>query len=142
MPPFPNFQNATTFPSFAACPLATDAPEPPKYVGFSVLDDIPLTTYSHYLIATVQDDMTFSDTPTFICKDRENVAFALKLHVTGSSSDVSRLKKGVTVVVKGAERSGVADGKQGFVGALVDEVQVCILCVLLYLIGYAVRLER
>ena len=70
--------------------------------------------------------MTFSDTPTFICKDRENVSFALKLHVTGSNSDVSQLKKGVTVVVKGAERSGVVDGKQGYVGALAEEVQVCI----------------
>jgi len=52
------------------------------------------------------------------------VSFALKLHATGGTSDVSGLKKGVTVVVKGAERSGVVDGKQGFVGALVEELQV------------------
>ena len=79
--------------------------------------------------------MTFSDTPTFICKDRENVTFALKLHATGGNSDISRLKKGVTVVVKGAERSGVVDGKQGFVGALVEEIQVCIFCLLFCVIS-------
>ncbi|KAG9243100.1 hypothetical protein BJ878DRAFT_463050 [Calycina marina] len=108
VPPFPNFQNATIFPSFAECPLATDAPKDPN----------------HYLIATVQEDMSFSDVPTFICKDRENVAFALKVHVTGGKFDIKALKKGITVIVKGAERGGVVDRKQGFVGALAEEIKV------------------
>ncbi|KAH8597702.1 hypothetical protein B0O99DRAFT_64928 [Bisporella sp. PMI_857] len=110
MPPrFPNFQNATTFPSFADLPHSTEAPKDPR----------------HYLVATIHENMTFSDTATFICKDRTDTSFALKIHIPGPSSfDVKKLKKGMAVVVKGAERDGVKDGKQGFVGALADDINI------------------
>lgn len=69
--------------------------------------------------------MTFSETPTFICKDRENVSFALKIFLGGPESgfDVKKMKKGLSVIVRGAERT-VKDGKQGFVGVLGNELEV------------------
>jgi len=56
--------------------------------------------------------MTFTNIPTFICKDREDVTFALKFHVPRDGKDLGlevkevmkKLKKGVSVVVPGASR--------------------------------------
>lgn len=68
--------------------------------------------------------MTFSDTPTFICKDREAASFALKLTRVPGSFDVKSLKTGWSVVVAGASRSGVVKEKQGFVEVAADEIKV------------------
>jgi len=75
--------------------------------------------------------MTFTDTPTFICTDRANASFAMKIHVT-PDFDVKTLKKGVSVVVRGAERDGVVGGKQGFVGVLGSELTVSYCYLMLY----------
>lgn len=77
--------------------------------------------------------MTLSTSPTFICKDPSNIPFALTLRipasqvkqgVQGGGYDVSALKKGFTVVVPKARRSGVSEGKQGFVEVPIGEVKV------------------
>jgi len=74
--------------------------------------------------------MTFTNIPTFICKDREDVTFALKFHVPRDGKDlglevkevIKKLKKGVSVVVPGASRGGVKDGKQGFIEVRPEEI--------------------
>jgi hypothetical protein len=77
--------------------------------------------------------MTLSTSPTFICKDPSGSPFALTLRipaalvkagVQGGGYDVSGFKKGFAVVVPGARRSGVSEGKQGFVEVPVGEVKV------------------
>jgi hypothetical protein len=77
--------------------------------------------------------MTLSTSPTFICKDPSGSPFALTLRipaalvkagVRGGGYDVSGFKKGFAVVVSGARRSGVGEGKQGFVEIPVGEVKV------------------
>lgn len=45
------------------------------------------------------------------------------------SFDYKKFKKGCTVVVKDARRSGVIDGKQGFIETRLDNVQVSVLYV-------------
>ena len=78
--------------------------------------------------------MTLSTSPTFICKDPSGAPFALTLRipaalvkagVQGGGYDVSGFKKGFTFVVPNAKRSGMSEGKQGFVEIPVDEVKVC-----------------
>lgn len=68
--------------------------------------------------------MTFSDTPTFICKDREAASFALKITHVPSNFDAKRLKTGWSVVVAGASKSGVVKDKQGFVEVPAEELHV------------------
>ncbi len=77
--------------------------------------------------------MTVSTSPTFICKDPSDTPFALTLRlpassikegVRGGGYDVKGFKKGFSVVVPGARRSGVKDGKQGFVEIPVQSVKV------------------
>jgi hypothetical protein len=77
--------------------------------------------------------MTLSTSPTFICKDPSGSPFALTLRipaalvkagVQGGGYDVSGFKKGFAVVVPAARRSGVSEGKQGFVEIPVGEVKV------------------
>lgn len=74
--------------------------------------------------------MTLGSNPTFICKDRSGASFALTLKlprhmqkedVRGGGLDFKAYKKGWTVVVRCPARSGVKDGKQGFVEAEVEE---------------------
>lgn len=74
--------------------------------------------------------MTFSDTPTFICKDREAASFALKLVHVPSVFDIKSLKIGWSVVVPGARRSGVVKEKQGYVEVAAKDIHVR-----LYLMG-------
>jgi hypothetical protein len=78
--------------------------------------------------------MTISTSPTFICKDPSDSPFALTLRipaasvkegVRGGGYDVRAFKKGFAVVVPEARRSGVKDGKQGFVEVGVGDVKVC-----------------
>jgi len=60
--------------------------------------------------------MTLSTTPTYICKDRNKAEFAIKfVPRMGDILDTTLLKKGHTIVVKNAGRSGVKDGKQGYI---------------------------
>jgi len=60
--------------------------------------------------------MTLSITPTYICKDRNKAEFAIKfVPLRGDKLDTTLLKKGHTIVVKNARRSGVKDGKQGYI---------------------------
>lgn len=77
--------------------------------------------------------MTLSTSPTFICKDPSNAPFALTLRlppstvkegVRGGGYDVGGFKKGFTFVVPRARRSGVSEGKQGFVEVPVGDVKV------------------
>jgi hypothetical protein len=81
--------------------------------------------------------MTLSTSPTFICKDLSGSPFALTLRipaslvkeeVQGGGYDVSSFKKGFTFVVPGARRSGVSEGKQGFVEIPAEEVKVSHVC--------------
>jgi len=74
--------------------------------------------------------MTLSTNPTFICKDRSGAPFALTLKLPrhmqkedlrGGGLDFKLYKKGWTVVVREPARSGVKDGKQGFVECEVEE---------------------
>lgn len=78
--------------------------------------------------------MTLSTNPTFICKDRSGAPFALTLKLPrhmqkddmrGGGLDFKLYKKGWTVVVRRPVRSGVKDGKQGFVECEVEESLVC-----------------
>jgi hypothetical protein len=74
--------------------------------------------------------MTFGHTPTIMCKDRDKASFALKLKLdmrTSAGKEAfkeKKLKKGTAVVIKGARRSGVRDGKQGFADVGIEEVLV------------------
>lgn len=87
----------------------------------------------YYLLGTIAENMTVSASPTFILKDRDNVSFALTLRIPpdeikenlpGGGLDVRGFKKGFTVVVEGARRSGVKEGKAGFVVAPSGSVKV------------------
>ena len=147
---FPDFTDTTLFPTFASLPLSTDdvpssSPYPPPFVYYlsSRLPQIlfPLTKYRAYiLLGTISENMTLSTSPTFICKDPSGTPFALTMRipshlvkegVRGGGYDVSRFKKGFTVVVReglGGERvrrSGVSEGKQGFVEVGIEGVLVC-----------------
>ena len=79
--------------------------------------------------------MTFSHTPTIICKDRTNASFALKLDLDVRTEEGQKafsgmkLKKGTAIVVKDAKRNGVREGKQGFIQVGVDGLKVCLLLV-------------
>jgi hypothetical protein len=85
------------------------------------------------LIGTISENMTLSTSPTFICKDPSGTPFALTLRipaalvkagVQGGGYNVSGFKKGFTFVVPNARRSGVSEGKQGFVEIPVGGVKV------------------
>jgi hypothetical protein len=101
----------------------------PFFISLSPL----IASRPYNLIGTISENMTLSTSPTFICKDPSNTPFALTLRipaalvkqgVQGGGYDVSAFKKGFTVVVPGARRSGVSEGKQGFVEIPVGQVKV------------------
>lgn len=83
---------------------------------------------SHFLLATISENMTLSDTPTFICKDRDSTTFALKIILPKNLGierfEYQKFKKGLTVVVKNARRGGVVDGRQGYIETGLENVQV------------------
>jgi hypothetical protein len=72
--------------------------------------------------------MTLSTNPTFICKDRTDSPFAVMVKFDGYTSglpfDVKACKKGYTMCVARARRSGATEGRQGFVKAEVGDVIV------------------
>ncbi|KAF8864528.1 hypothetical protein BDZ45DRAFT_613580 [Acephala macrosclerotiorum] len=114
---FPDFSNEDLFPTFAECPLKEALP------GYT-------TASTQYLLGTIGENMTLGSNPTFICKDRSGASFALTLKlprhmqkedVRGGGLDFKAYKKGWTIVVKRPARSGVKDGKQGFVESEVEE---------------------
>ncbi|EKD15275.1 zinc finger, mynd-type domain containing protein [Drepanopeziza brunnea f. sp. 'multigermtubi' MB_m1] len=83
---------------------------------------------NYYLLGTIAENMTVSTSPTFILHDRAGTAFALTLRVPpaqrrddvpGGGFDARRFRRGVTLVVPGARRSGSGregtEGKAGFV---------------------------
>lgn len=105
---FPNFQDVSTFPPFSELPL-TDSSNTSDPSNSDNNKD-------HYLLATIHENMTLSTTPTYICKDRNKAEFAIKfVPRQGDKLDTTLLKKGHTIVVKNARRSGVKDGKQGYI---------------------------
>ncbi|KAK2627117.1 hypothetical protein QTJ16_003083 [Diplocarpon rosae] len=93
------------------------------------------STYSrsYFLLGTIAENMTVSTSPTFILKDRSSTSFALTLKVPadrvqagvpGGGFDVRAFRKGFTVVVPRAKRSGVKEGKAGFVQTPSGSVQI------------------
>jgi hypothetical protein len=74
--------------------------------------------------------MTLSSTPTFICKDRDSVSFAVKIVLPQGMGleqfEYKRFKKGFTIVVRDARKGGVVGGKQGFIESSLDNIEVCI----------------
>ena len=73
--------------------------------------------------------MTLSTNPTYVCKDKSGASFAvsIKLADVGSAVpkfEVKGFKKGYTIVVRGAKRYGVREGKQGFVNAVAEDIMV------------------
>lgn len=105
---FPNFQDLAIFPPFLELPLA-DSSNPSAPFNSQSSND-------YYLLATIHENMTLSTTPTYICKDRDQREFAIKFVPGGGAKlDTKVMRKEHTIVVKNAKRSGVKDGKQGFV---------------------------
>jgi hypothetical protein len=91
-----------------------------------------MTTNSHpstFLLGTILENMTLGANPTFICKDRSGVSFAVTIQLPekeeGKFPHLKGFKKGYTIIVKGARRFGVKDGKQGSVRVGVEGVEVC-----------------
>ena len=77
--------------------------------------------------------MTLGANPTFVCRDRSGISFAVTIQLSEKGGeegkfDVKGFKKGYTIVVKGARKFGVRDGKQGSVKTGRDEVEVCFSC--------------
>ena len=73
--------------------------------------------------------MTLSTNPTFVCKDQSNSSFALTIKLVDHGSaapkfEVKGFKKGYTILIRGAKRYGVREGKQGFVNAVMEDVKV------------------
>jgi hypothetical protein len=94
-----------------------------------------ITTNNHpstFLLGTILENMTLGANPTFICKDRSGVSFAVTIQLPekeeGKFPHVKGFKKGYTIVVKDAKRFGVKDGKQGSVRVGVESVEVCLSC--------------
>jgi hypothetical protein len=155
---FPDLQNRALFPTFASCPFASSnndndpnlllpSENPPTYSTYIIPHVRPsLMAPRYYLLGTIFENMTFTNTPTFICKDITSSSFAVKILLNDSASqqdrdvsekgsgcrskenckeefDVKKLKKGYTIAIPRALRKGAAEGKQGFVevrlGALV-----------------------
>jgi len=107
--PLPEFNNRTTFPSFATCPEAqtttntnTEEDEEGKW----------------FLLAQVKDNMTITK-PTLVLSDRDGSPFALVwdgLDREGVDFKRHGMKKGSTVVVPQARRTPPREeGKRGFV---------------------------
>jgi hypothetical protein len=91
-----------------------------------------MTTNNHpstFLLGTILENMTLGANPTFICKDRSSVSFAVTIQLPekeeGKFPHLKGFKKGYTIVVKGARRFGVKDGKQGSVRVGVEGVEAC-----------------
>lgn len=73
--------------------------------------------------------MTLGTSPTFICKDREAVAFAVTIKLDSSSSqdamfDVKTCRKGHCMAILDAKKFGVKEGKQGFVETRPGRIKV------------------
>lgn len=118
MPRLPDFSDPTIFPSFSSCPLVTSTDS---------------ASSDRFLLGTIQQEMTISTSPTFICKDFTGQSFAVtvrlspdevKPEIRGGGYDVKGWKKGYSVVLRDAKRSGVSDGKQGFVEVKKEDVNV------------------
>ncbi|KAH7336259.1 hypothetical protein BKA65DRAFT_431731 [Rhexocercosporidium sp. MPI-PUGE-AT-0058] len=119
MTSFLTFLDRNRFPAFVDCPVLDSPPSP--------------SSPPYYLLGTIGENMTVSAAPTFILKDCDNVSFALTLRipqdeikegVPGGGMDVRGFKKGFTAVVEGARRSGVKEGKAGFVVAPSGSVKI------------------
>jgi hypothetical protein len=156
--PFPDLQNRALFPTFTSCPFASSnndndpnilspSKNPPRYSAYPILHVRPsLMTPRYYLLGTIFENMTFTNTPTFICKDVTSSSFAVKILLNDSIGqrdknisekgsgckskengkkefDVKKFRKGYTIAIPGALRKDAAEGKQGFIevrlGALV-----------------------
>lgn len=117
--PLPDFSNESLFPPFSACPIT--GPNPP----------VPINAY--YLLAEIKQEMTISNSPTFICQDLSGQSFAVtirlpadgvKPEVRGGGYDSKPWKKGHLVLVKNAMRAGVTEAKQGFIETRKEDILV------------------
>ena len=74
---------------------------------------------SFYLVGTISENMTLATNPTFVCKDRDIVPFAVTIKLDsnpqGERFDVKACKKGHTMAILDAKKYGVKEGKQGFI---------------------------
>lgn len=136
MTSLPIFSDRKRFPAFADCPVLDSPLGPDEYEPTILKTCKCINSYSspYYLLGMIAENMTVSPSPTFILKDRDNVSFALTLripadeineNIPGGGLDVSDFKKRFTVVVEGAKRSGVKEGKAGFVVTPSGTVKVC-----------------
>jgi hypothetical protein len=102
----------------------------------SISPSLPLISHtatnnytSTYLLGTIFENMTLGANPTFICKDRSGVSYAVTIQLPekeeGKFPHLTGFKKGYTIVVKDARRFGVKDGKQGSVRVGMEGVEVC-----------------
>jgi hypothetical protein len=79
-------------------------------------------------MGTISEDMTLGTNPTFICKDRNMVPFAVTIKLSSGSAaemfDVKICKKGYTMAIQQAKKYGVKEGKQGFVETTPGNIKV------------------
>ena len=142
MESFPTFHDPAIFPAFSAIPLASQDSDvaksttstdedsksylhPPKRT-FS--NDISTLAPSYCLIGTISENMTLGTNPTFICKDRDTVPFAVTIKLRSASPaeafDVKICKKGYTMTIRHAKKFGVKEGKQGFIETSPEKIKV------------------
>jgi hypothetical protein len=72
--------------------------------------------------------MTLGTNPTFICKDRDMVPFAVTIKLNSSFKteifDAKTCKKGYTMAIREARKYGVKEGKQGFIETIPGKIKV------------------
>lgn len=139
MESFPTFHDPAKFPAFSVIPLATQDPNAAtdSTFSYSIPPDLKTAQGSssesgfsspYFLIGTISENMTLGINPTFICKDRDMVPFAvtIKLDATakGGNFDVKSCKKGYTMAIRDAKKYGAKEGKQGFIETTMDKIKV------------------
>lgn len=112
----PDFEPSLFFQSFEDCPLV-DEKKAPSTISSSLLS-------KKYLLGTIQLEATLSTSPTYICKDSKRNLFAVTVklpanevrdNIRGGGFDVTAWKRGWCLAILDAKKSGVDNGKQGFI---------------------------
>ncbi|KHJ32972.1 putative zinc mynd-type domain containing protein [Erysiphe necator] len=125
-PLYPDLESSLFYQSFDDCPLA-DEKLVPNIINLSS------PTSTKYLLGTIQLEATLSTSPTYICKDSKGKLFAvtvkipaneIKENVRGGGFDVTAWKRGWCLVIPEPKRSGVENGKQGFIALHKADVMV------------------
>ncbi|RKF62902.1 putative zinc mynd-type domain containing protein [Erysiphe neolycopersici] len=121
----PDFEPSLFFQSFEDCPLIDE-----KIAQGSISQSLPSTKY---LLGTIQLEATLSTSPTYICKDIKRNLFAItvklpanevKNNIRGGGFDVTAWRRGWCLAILGAKKSGVENGKQGFIHVNKADVMV------------------